>query len=987
MRHPLLVAAATSSLLVFGLVGTSPVSGTVPAAPATSAHLLATGRAGGALATAAAGVATTPVPALSPQAPSANSDADNDGLVLRLEVLVGTNPNRADTDRDGIIDGGDPDIVATVVARLPNAAFASRPTALRKTIRVQLDRAEAAYARGRSDLGKKAMLALRARLDGCPPRADRTDWISRCSAQLQVRQLLDLVVRNHSSARVDSTLRPAITTLPPLRDGDPVRRVAVVAAPDGTRDEFVDDEVIVQPQSRAQLDRFLARYGGTVVSSGAPHLLPGTSTEGVPSSTGWYLVRIDPSRSALTDLNGGLDGEGLRGTWRFSSTTAARLTSLLAREDTIGATANGVASVSTVPEHPTASGFLDAATWWWMTEDDDPNTPGNQGLSTGVIHAWDYLRYKGFPPLTPFYPVRVAEIDTGFDLDPVTGAPITAGPDFMYSGSKPDQIDEVDGDWTAGGPGSGFSNCNGCWHGQMTFGVCCGNAGNQYGTAGISGGGTRGAEVKTLFIRVTGDFWTVASGVYDATYNNATVINMSIAGECGWACRTFGNGNVLKAAVGSARNHGTIVVASAGNASRDVSNVDMYPCTLNGAVCVGAVDQAGRRQSYSNYGSTVDIWAPAGILTTVTRVSAAADADNVGADELALFHGTSCSAPYITGVVALMKALHPDLTYDEVRSILASTANASTDPLVAPGYVDVYRAVEAAATNQPPTVAFTAPAAGATVGYEHLLLSAHVDDPEASGPWAKEFSSRVTFRSDRDGALCTASGISPDLSCETTNLSQGAHTLTVTATDPFDATATASRQITVSNQAPTVIITNPPNGATLRTSQQVNLHAVLFDPDETLDGTHLTWTSSRDGNLGTGIDRWVTLTAGTHVITATATDSFGAKGSASVTVVVEVGAGYPTVQITSPADRSVVSYQKPVTLTGVGTDAEDGTLTGTALRWTDDVDGALGTGTSVTVTLSGQQCSQVIHHITLTGTDSDGHVGTHTIQVAVVSLC
>ena len=164
--------------------------------------------------------------------------------------------------------------------------------------------------------------------------------------------------------------------------------------------------------------------------------------------------------------------------------------------------------------------------------------------------------------------------------------------------------------------------------------MCCSFARNSWGTAGIA----NGSEVKTLLIKVTGDFWLIATGVYNALYNNADVINMSISGDCNSWCHTFDNGNVLKASVGSARNVGAIVVSAAGNSGagpgqgKDIGGDDFYPCELSGSICVGAIDQNANAQGYSNWGKVVDIWAPAGIRSTVTRPSAAIDANNLDID-------------------------------------------------------------------------------------------------------------------------------------------------------------------------------------------------------------------------------------------------------------------------------------------------------------------------------------------------------------------
>ena len=74
--------------------------------------------------------------------------------------------------------------------------------------------------------------------------------------------------------------------------------------------------------------------------------------------------------------------------------------------------------------------------------------------------------------------------------------------------------------------------------------------------------------------------------------------------------------------------------------------------------------------------------------------------------------------------------------------------------------------------------------------------------------------------------------------------------------------------------------------------------------DEAEDGNiapSLVWTSSIDGQIGAGASFGTsTLSAGTHTITAVATDSLGVTAAASVTVVVN---GTPVVSITAPANR------------------------------------------------------------------------------------
>ena len=84
------------------------------------------------------------------------------------------------------------------------------------------------------------------------------------------------------------------------------------------------------------------------------------------------------------------------------------------------------------------------------------------------------------------------------------------------------------------------------------------------------------------------------------------------------------------------------------------------------------------------------------------------------------------------------------------------------------------------------------------------------------------------------------------------------------------------------------------------------------------------------------------------------------------------------IQITSP----IAGYTQPaadsITLMGAAYDADDGMLHGTQLAWTSDLQGALGTGSPLSVKLN-----PGTHKLTLTATDSDGNAITATTTVLI----
>ena len=99
----------------------------------------------------------------------------------------------------------------------------------------------------------------------------------------------------------------------------------------------------------------------------------------------------------------------------------------------------------------------------------------------------------------------------------------------------------------------------------------------------------------------------------------------------------------------------------------DDSNFDEY-ANYYGVVAVCAVTDRGRRSGYSERGANLWICAPssggyASVFTTYNYGRYSAD-----------FGGTSAAAPTVAGVVALVRAANPALTWRDVKLILAASA-------------------------------------------------------------------------------------------------------------------------------------------------------------------------------------------------------------------------------------------------------------------------------------------------------------------------
>ncbi|HEY66431.1 MAG TPA: S8/S53 family peptidase [Caldilineae bacterium] len=486
------------------------------------------------------------------------------------------------------------------------------------------------------------------------------------------------------------------TTLPGRGEGEEDRPVAAIAAPGYPPVRFGEDMVIFQPRSAEERNAFLARRAGHIVQT--------------RQEEETHVVRLDPTTQDLDDFQVLADWLGMEGHLIFSSENAARLYNLVLEEnlDGLRVTFNPLLMLYGEPqgdEDPAIQPFNE----WWANASD-----------IQLDHAWVLAALMDLD----LSAVNLAVLDGGFRAGPDV-LPLVDAYDYEDDDNNPFGTNPI--------PCSGTVPCE--WHGDWVWGAAGAVANNAQNVVG-----TGGQVARPMLYRIGVSAWLfeVDDAIHRAVDRGADVINISGGFPCrlhgihycnpavrGALCvgviaalallagliplppeillgigifsvslqvfclNPFNPQTEFEEAVAYARRHNVPVVAAAGNrvdlgilgeyGPFDAGEIQQVPCVVDETICVGEMDIT--RSNVNGWGTAVDIWAPTGLPRSN--------------DVLSDFHGTSCATAYISGIVALMKAVDPSITPVEIRDILQDTGHISTaDPRVH-HYVDVYEALVA----------------------------------------------------------------------------------------------------------------------------------------------------------------------------------------------------------------------------------------------------------------------------------------------------
>lgn len=286
-----------------------------------------------------------------------------------------------------------------------------------------------------------------------------------------------------------------------------------------------------------------------------------------------------------------------------------------------------------------------------LFSDQWPLTDVVSGVS--ALPAWDLTTGDG---------QVIAIIDTGVTAHQDLAANLVGGYDMIEDpvvandsdGRDPDPSDP--GDWCGSEPSS--------WHGTHVAGLAAAVQGNGKGISGLAPRakiepvralGTCGGKMSDVAAAIT---WASGGDVPGVPANPtpASVINMSLSSTT--TCQPY-----LQAAIDTAIARGSTIVASAGNNNTrfDVAS----PGGCYDVIPVGAVDRAGNRAGYSNYGTAgrdLPVFAPGGAATadpqSDTGLLSTIDKGAMGpaGDAYGSYVGTSMAAPLVSGAAALLRS-------------------------------------------------------------------------------------------------------------------------------------------------------------------------------------------------------------------------------------------------------------------------------------------------------------------------------------------
>ncbi|MDT8322859.1 MAG: S8 family serine peptidase [Bacteroidota bacterium] len=212
-------------------------------------------------------------------------------------------------------------------------------------------------------------------------------------------------------------------------------------------------------------------------------------------------------------------------------------------------------------------------------------------------------------------------------------------------------------------------------HGTSGAAIAAARTNNGKGIAGV------GYNTKILALKAQDDANTTGIAGYNA-------IRYAVDMGCKVINASWGSNaplsQVLQDEIDYAHANGVLVVGGAGNNAIDNDINPFIPASLNHVLSVSSIEQSGDASTWAAFGSSVHVYAPG---TDIVTARMSFGYHNVT--------GTSFSAPHMSGLAALVFAVHPDWTPDQVKQQIRVTADMFGTAYEAPRYgrANAYKAL------------------------------------------------------------------------------------------------------------------------------------------------------------------------------------------------------------------------------------------------------------------------------------------------------
>ena len=227
-------------------------------------------------------------------------------------------------------------------------------------------------------------------------------------------------------------------------------------------------------------------------------------------------------------------------------------------------------------------------------------------------------------------------------------------------------------------------------HGTACAGVAAGVTNNSVGIAGVCWN-CKIMPVKSLNFFGSATSLRIARGIKYAADNDANIISMSFGGTK----KSF----LVDYVIDHAYDKNIVMVAAVGNGDTCTTH---YPAGYEKVIGVAGTDNEDKRlimgnfynKAASNYGSWVDVAAPGGeIYTSMPTYFVFLNLRGYKKNYDYL-SGTSMSAPHVAGLAALILSKNPDLSNEEVKSIICTNVDSYDSMLyLGTGRINIFKAL------------------------------------------------------------------------------------------------------------------------------------------------------------------------------------------------------------------------------------------------------------------------------------------------------